>query len=277
MNISIDPFLILDDYLITCFILSNYSQFGFSTLIEIVKLLTSKKSITLHELELLNKRIIACPELYATKFFENKNLRQEIDALLKKENTIHFNSPAVECVFCKAKLNEKTKAYQAMVYFDSSKPKKAEINSKICDICNASHFISHAENAHKERKPLETIMSSEYIAFTNETIFEKMMLERLTASLFCDHATFMGYINTHNHIFDCEKDYLENKEKVKRSCLNEKRLIEAWFFYQFLKAKNEIPDNKVEYEFPTIEQLDQAILQLKPSLLPFFIKKWSGN
>ena len=51
------------------------------------------------------------------------------------------------------------------------------------------------------------------------------MLERLTASLFCDHATFMGYINTHNHLFDCEKDYLENKEKVKRSCLNEKRFI----------------------------------------------------
>ena len=104
-----DSFLILDDYLITCFILSNYSQFGLSTLIEIVKLLTSKKSITLHELELLNKRIIACPELYATKFFENKNLRQEIDALLEKENTIHFNSPAVECVFCKAKLNENLK------------------------------------------------------------------------------------------------------------------------------------------------------------------------
>ena len=91
MNISIEPFLILDDYLITCFILTNYSLFGLATLIEIVRLITTKKNITLHQLELFNKRIIACPELYATKFFENNNLRQEIDVLLEKENVIHFN------------------------------------------------------------------------------------------------------------------------------------------------------------------------------------------
>jgi len=277
MNISIEPFLILDDYLITCFILTNYSLFGLATLIEIVRLITTKKNITLHQLELFNKRIIACPELYATKFFENNNLRQEIDVLLEKENVIHFNSPANECIFCNARLSNKTKDYQAMVYYDSSKPKKAVINSKICDICNASHFISYAENSQKERKPLETILNSKFIAFTNETIFDRIILERLTAGLLCDHATFMGYVSSHNHLFDCEKDYLENKETVKRSCLNEKRLIEAWFFYQFLKVKNEITDNKVQCEFPTIEQLDSVILQLKPSLLPFFIKKWSGN
>ena len=112
MNISIEPFSILDDYLITCFILTNYSQFGLSTLIEIVKLLTTDKSINLHQLELLNTRLIACPELYATKFFENKNLGQKIDSLLKKENVIHFISPANDCIFCKAKLKKNSKAYQ---------------------------------------------------------------------------------------------------------------------------------------------------------------------
>ena len=91
------------------------------------------------------------------------------------------------------------------------------------------------------------------------------------------HSTFMDYTNAYYHLFKCEQDYSLNTDKIKRCCMDEQRLTESWFYYQFLKAIKEIPVNSVNCQFPYVQDLDQSIRELKPSLLPYFIKFWSGK
>ena len=279
MEKLIEPFKILEDYLTCCFILTSFSEQSIITLVNIVRKSTQLDNISINQVENLNQRLISFPELYGRNFFLKTDLDKKVNELIKLEEIDHFNSNALECSYCGAQLGHKSKPYQAMCYYYHSTPKKAVIHSKICEMCNANHFISYAESNSNiiKRKSYEFILDKKFIAFTTETIFEITILESLTSDMLFKHSTFMGYTNAYNHLFKCEQDYSLNTDKIKRCCMNEQRLTEAWFYYQFLKAIKEIPVNSVKCQFPYVQDLDQSIRELKPSLLQYFIKFWSGK
>lgn len=114
-------------------------------------------------------------------------------------------------------------------------------------------------------------MSSEFIAFTTETIFERLLLENYTSHLLFNHATFMGFCDAQDHLFK-SKELPENF----RSVLYPKRFAEAWFYYMTLKFHLEINVDLSNFAFCNLINFDDHLRCIKNLLLPHFIKKWSG-
>lgn len=272
------PFSKLEHLLNALYVLVNYSEHSNSTLTNLINKLTNQNK-TNSEIEDLNKRLENFPELYGKNFF-NTNLKETIDSILVEETLVNFKSDALVCEFCNSKLTGKRKDFSAVCYFYSSKPKKATIQTKSCQLCGAVHYLSYAEKINTsdyDRKMLKNVLDAKYVAFTNETIFERLLLDSFTSDLIYKYSSFMGFTSAYNFLFGCKQDYLNDNDKVKRSCLNEKRLIDAWFYYQFLKCFNEINKSFVMCQAPQMTNLNNTIRNLKPSLLKFFVQKWSGN
>ncbi len=62
-----------------------------------------------------------------------------------------------------------------------------------------------------------------------------------------------------------------------RCVLNAKRLAETWYFYRYLITFAEITGSLAGIQLPYVKDLDQCLRNLKPLLLPYFVKKWSSN
>ena len=103
------------------------------------------------------------------------------------------------------------------------------------------------------------------------------MLDSLTADLLYKHSSFLGFTNAYNYLFKCREAYIIDTDKIKRTCLHESRLIEAWFYYQYLKTYQLINHNLIINPAPKINTLDRAIRKLKPQFVDYFTKKWTGN
>ena len=102
------------------------------------------------------------------------------------------------------------------------------------------------------------------------------MLDSLTADLLYKHSSFLGFTNAYNYLFKCREAYIIDTDKIKRTCLHESRLIEAWFYYQYLKTYQLINQNLIINPAPKINTLNRAIRNLNPNLSPF-LKKWTSN
>ena len=275
----IKPFVSLKEFLQAVFILVNYSRYSIQTITNLINC-TQKQKFTITEIENLNIRINCYPDIYAKSFFQDmSDFKDKIDSLLTEEHVIHFETEALNCVFCTGKINGKKQSYNAICYFYASPPKKAIINSKSCSSCGAVHFINYAELKSPDgikREAFPNILLNKYISFTHETIFERLVLDSFTADLLYKYSSFQAFTNAYNHLFKCKEDYITMNDKVNRSCLQEPRLTEAWLFYQYLKTFKEINVN-VLCPFPHVKDLNQTIRLLKPSLLPYFTNKWSSK
>lgn len=273
------PFSKLEHLLNALYVLVHYSNYTILTKTNIINKLTSLNKNN-SEIEDLNKRLNNFPELYGKNFFENSQLKESIDSILIEERILNFISEASVCEFCNSKLSGKQQDFSAVCYFYSSKPKKATIQTKSCEFCGAMHYLSYAEKSNsseRDRKILKNVLNAKFVAFTNETIFERLLLDSFTSDLIYKHSSFMGFTNAYNFLFKCKQDYLVDQDKVKRSCLNESRLIETWFYYQFLKCFNEINKSLLICPAPQMKNLNISIRKLKPSLVKFFVNKWSGK
>jgi len=150
---------------------------------------------------------------------------------------------------------------------------KASIASKKCPKCGASHYLSYAEKD-KLRKPFDYFTENRFIAFSRETIFETKILQMFTSDLLFKHSTFQGFCSAFNHLSSFANYLLQRIPD--RVYLEEKRLIENWFFYKAMKFSEEYFFGLDGLPFPYLNNLDHYLRSLKPYLLPYFCKKWSG-
>lgn len=140
--------------------------------------------------------------------------------------------------------------------------------------CHALHYLNYVEMGER-RVFFESTLSDKFVAFTDESIFERVLLNSFTADLFLKASSFKGFAGAFNLLHNCKLDFID--KQFERNCLNEVRINQAWFYLYYLKVHVEI--NKKMPEFaPLMKDLNTAIRnELKPKLLRYFIQKWTGE
>lgn len=273
-NLSLKPFSTFDNLFKAIYIISNYNSYSINILTALINKLTSD-SAKENEIICLKEKINAFPELYGKSFFVNlTSFAAQIDSILNREPVIHFKCELLHCVFCDGRLNETiTSSYQAMYYSYSYGPKKASINTQNCVACEAIHYVNYAELNHN-RKMFPNHLNKKFVSFTHATIFDRQLLDTLTADIIFKHSSFLGFVNSYDYQFKNKINYLNSSEKIKRDCLYEKRLIENWFYYQYEKMVAEIKIPIISA--PKMANLDASIRNLKPTFTKYFTSKWSG-
>lgn len=166
-----------------------------------------------------------------------------------------------------------------MAYFLSRDPAESIIISKKCDNCSAEHYLSFAaltsKNTKSKRLLFKNILESKFISFTNETIYEISLLQNFTSQLLYNHSSFAGFCSAFNHQFKTLEDYIFNNGS--RKVLNPRRFTETWYYYRLLFFHLEFNTDLSNFEFGFVYELDNKLQNLKSSMLPHFVKKWSGK
>ena len=151
-----------------------------------------------------------------------------------------------------------------------------KIISKCCCVCKNQHLLSFSRKKTSSSisyKISERILENEFICFSDETVFEVSLLKRFTSSLLFNHASFSGFVESLNYLYNTKQVYNDNKS---RNVLIESRLTEHWFYYRYIMFYLEINKNFSNFKFFLIKDLDLNLLKIKPELSPYFIKKWNG-
>ena len=269
------PFKCLDHLLTALYILNKYPNYQLSTLNQLILkftgILTTNSDITA-----LRERVNAYPLVYGTNFFSKMTtLQDNIQIYLNEIQMIQFATERKTCIFCKSDFSSDVRKNQAACYYFSTPPKSCTINIKQCDSCKSAHYLNYAE-MDGVRIFYDTTLSDKFLAFTDESVFEKLLLDSFTADLISKYSSFQGFASSYNSLFNCKRQY-KNGSNFNRIYMNEIRFNQAWFFYQFLKVYFEI-HQKFPYPAPSMQNLDNAIrYNLKPLLSKYFITKWSGD
>jgi hypothetical protein len=273
-NSFLQPLKNFDELLYTIYLLTHLKHLHLDSLCLILERITHRVFLR-SDLELFMRKLSLFSEQYGINFFSTiHDLPEMINNILKSESKcLKFVSPAISCSFCSSKSLNEMNGEDAISYFVSQKPMKASIIAKKCFNCGACHYLSYAEKE-QSRKPFDYFTENRFIAFSRETIFETHILKMFTSDLLFKHSTFQGFCSAFNHLssfanylYQCIPD---------RIYLEEKRLIENWFIYKAMKFSEEYFFGLDGLPFPYLKNLDNYLRCLKPYLLPYFCKKWSG-
>ena len=157
--------------------------------------------------------------------------------------------------------------YQAIIFY-SNKPPENCLNSYIkCKYCLTLYFKSYYINEKKDKYFYNDFYDSDFISFTNKTIYDKKIFLIFMADLHYKHSSFKAFRNAHNANF---KNLYNLRNK-----LDLQTFIEHWFYLQLLLYIKEY-DNLTTFVSPFIDDLDQSIKKIKNSLFVNFVKKWTG-
>lgn len=272
----IQPFESFDELLLALFILVQYKHLHIDSICFLLENLTNKEYVR-SDIASFARQFNLLSKQYGFNFFSSINeLPEKIDALLNLNGIIKFVSPAEICQFCTCqslKISNEDNSEKAIVYYASQKPMKALLISKQCRRCGAYHYLSYSEQ-NQTRKPLPAFFENKYLAFSRETIFETKLFDMLTSDLLFKHSTFQGFCSAFNYMSSLASYALQNIPD--RMSLVEHRLIECWFLYKAQKFSNEYFFGLDGLPMPYLSNLDHYLRCLKPYLLPYFTKKWTG-
>ena len=273
-NTFLKPFQNVDELFYTIYLLVEFQHLDVDSLCLVLEKLTNRLFLK-SDIESFSRKFKMFSAQYGTNFFSKiHDLPEMINDILKRESKcLKFVSPAESCSFCSSKSMDKLNTEEAISYFVSHKPLKASISSKKCLACGANHYLSYAEKD-QSRKSLENFTDKKFIAFSRETILETKILQMFTSDLIFKHSTFQGFCSAFNHLSSFA-NYLFQRIPD-RIYLEEKRLVENWFFYKAMKFSEEYFFGLSGLPFPYLNELDQYLRCLKPYLFPYFCKKWSG-
>jgi hypothetical protein len=158
--------------------------------------------------------------------------------LIKNDiSSLSFKTNLRNCFTCKQSLQSgKLHKHEALVYFASKLPQKCQNNYTECQKCSTKHFMSYYITKNEDRFFYKTCLESDFIAFTNQTIFEMKLLRMVSSDIFYKHASFKGFCSSYNYNF--------MNEYTKRHNLIHHRLTDSWFFYKLLVSIQEYLDIK---------------------------------
>lgn len=225
------------------------------------------------EIKLFTNKINFHNQLYPIGFIESLNiLNEKIDAFIYNNDWAanEFITNLTKCINCKNELNRKTcTTYkEAVVYFISKIPQKCFNRCLTCSACKTQHYQSYYINNLNKKYFYSDILESDFISFTNKTIFERKIFDTLTADIIYKHSTFKGFCGSYNSIY--------SNDKTLRNHLVEHRLRENWFYYHLLKYQKEHYKLN-EFNAPNMEHFDERLKEIRNELFPSFVKKWNGE
>lgn len=270
------PFKKLEHLLTALRILNKYPNYHVSTLTELI-IKTTDYHVTIRQITELQSRMNAYPETYGTRFFISDDSGGSLCKKLDQLTAVQFVTTENSCIFCGSDLNQINKRKsKAICYYYALGPKEVSIDILECISCGASHYLNYADIGGKSRKFYENTLNEKFLAFTDESVFERLLLDSFTADLLSKHSSFKGFANSYNILFELKAQY-KNGKSFDRICLNEIRINQAWFYLQYLRVSSEICQ-KLPYPSPLMQDLTLSIgINLKPFLSKYFIEKWTGK
>lgn len=170
---------------------------------------------------------------------------------------------AEKCYFCSPSsqtclLDDKNiREYTAILYSIGEAPKEIKHYSKVCATCNASHYLTYASKG-SERIYYKESLKKKYISFSDETIFETLFLQSVTANIVFNHTTFYGLCDSFNYLFQAS-----NIGQIKRFKMHKDRLIEYWYYYKLLEFWDEYEQLEKLRTNCDIKYLDQHLSKIK--------------
>ena len=264
------PFKNVDDFNQACYIYFRLQHLNIS---HITKCIQSVMGILLsdQQLLLLIDKVKYFKEIYATKFLGTiDQIQTNIDNYLN-ENKLEickFETKLKNCIQCNGILDhiDNTVNYKSMLYYASKKPQLCFQSSIKCKICFSNYFHNYYVTSDGKRYFYEQTLESEFISFTIQTVFERKLFEIVTADILFKHCTFKGFSESYNFTYS---------NGTLRSDLEEKRLAESWFYFHILKFHHN-NQGLAKFNAPFVQNLDNAIKDIKPLLFKTFVKKWTG-
>lgn len=274
VSLSIYPFSDFNQYFTSIYILEKFKHLHIKTITSLInQTLSSEFSCSV----IFNFSVFIKqnPKKYGLSFFA-ENIQNKIDTMhdLYSEPII-FTSLSTKCIFCSCVLIDGSE-YKAECYYYNNPPANVRIISKKClsKSCKAEHFLNYADKL-GERKLFKNFLSLKYFSISHETIFELKVLFSFESHLLNGHSSFKGFADAYNCFFNSFLLYINGNEK--RCILNRKRLAEVWFYYRFILFYKELNKDLENFPMPYIKNLNNELVNIKASLQPYFIKKWSGE
>ena len=180
-----------EQYFTALFIITNYSGNVITTLVELIFKSTGIKLLT-SEVLALKERIEIFPEMHGRNYFLKSNLKEELDHFLNSQNAVEFSTNKEICDLCNSSIHlssSNPKKSNAVCYYFASAPKKAYIYIKECSFCDSQHYLNYAIKNGK-KVFFEGSINDKFLAFTDESIFERLLLDSFTADLITKHSSF---------------------------------------------------------------------------------------
>ena len=219
--------------------------------------------------------------VYKSKFpFDFVEKLDTIDICLEKlikpicnNSNIFIKSSQTTCILCGKSLEHgKEKRYIAQLYYHGKCSTQCNQISIQCFACSTTYYLSYYTTKDGIRKFYENVIEQKFIAFTQESVFEVLLLKSLTSDIVFKHASFSGFTNSYNALF--EHDKLSDDD---RSKLIDKRLCESWFYYNLLKFRISYYKTLLNFEAPNVEDLDEEIVKHHDLFSSYFLKKWLNH
>ena len=186
---------------------------------------------------------------------------------------IYLVSPLVKCDHCHTGtlvFTRPDRQSRIAVVYTLAGPRCAKVYIKYCSQCQATVYNCYtefSENGTTIRKYIDQKESSLYVNVTQETFFERKLLEELTEDVFTCDTRFVTWTEKYNRLHSKSETNL--KERV---LLNRKRVFDAWIIFSITQ--------RIPVRFPVTRTLDgnidieEVCRFLYPSLKQFVDEKW---
>lgn len=102
IELFIQPYTNLDEFLSASYILLNYSNYGDETILFLVNEVNVKQ-INLYQLILLRRRLKSSPESYGVNFLKT-NICNKVETLLNLAHSLTFQTDETICSVCDSDL-----------------------------------------------------------------------------------------------------------------------------------------------------------------------------
>lgn len=174
------------------------------------------------------------------------------------------------CLHCSNVKLIKLNKFNSVVYSLNSGGKICFYTPKKCLSCNTIYYLNFFCNSKGERTFYNECLDSKFYSFSNELIFENSLIKSVSSDLIFKHSSFKAFTNSYNYFHsNCQE------QMSKHIQLEEKRLSEVWFYFNYLKVKKNFEKQQEVCAF-YVKDLDKNIKTQNSKLFSIFTKKWSG-
>ena len=164
-------------------------------------------------------------------------------------------------------LLRQSKTQNSVNVFTSNGVLEGEANRKQCDNCDSIYYHSYFEASDSYGSNIRSYYEKEnepYFSITNETFFEKKLLEQLTESVVTCNVQFTNWASAYNR--------LNSKAKGK---IDKRRITDAWMIYSAHKRINvSFPVTRDKSRHLDVESICEV---LYPKLRHHVDRKWFNH
>jgi hypothetical protein len=222
------------------------------------------------DLKFFFSRVEAIPTMFPKQFLcDLVNIDNKLEEICGNPYR-YVKAKILNCLTCNLPIgNFSAKQFKAQKYFYDKKSEECYIISFKCKECETVYFPSYYVATDGLRKFYERSLEEKYISFTQESVFEILLLKSFTIDVVYKHASYSNFTNAHNSLFEHEKQSQDD-----RSLLFDKRLCETWLYFNLLIFKKEFDGTLKNFNAPFVQNLDDELKLNHQNFYSHFTKKW---